>query len=192
MEQSICSYSYIHLHIHIYIYMYIYIYIWICTNTLLHCGMNLNADALLVNMWREWMTWNEWNDMEWTNDRMMTMMSNEWWMTTVMMMTMMVMEVVVVIMRVMVMLMVDLERPGGREWLPSGTPLQNFTLFWKGFRTRACTHYMYKLTQERLFWQRKKKWAPKILWSTRDGASSGTRFCMYCTAGKKLKKIKFC
>ena len=29
-------------------------------------------------------------------------------------------------------------------------------IFWKGFRTRACTDFLGKLTQERLFVQRKK------------------------------------
>ena len=28
---------------------------------------------------------------------------------------------------------IDFERPGGREWLPSGTPFQNFYTFLEGF-----------------------------------------------------------
>ena len=28
---------------------------------------------------------------------------------------------------------IDFERPGGREWLPSETPFQEFTLFLEGF-----------------------------------------------------------
>ena len=52
---------------------------------------------------------------------------------------------------------IDFERPGGREWLPSGTPFQLFFhFFWKRFRTRACTDIQCTFAQKCFFCSVKK------------------------------------
>ena len=61
-----------------------------------------------------------------------------------------------------------------------GTPERVFLHFFrKGFCTRACTDFLGKLTQERLFLQRKKSEYKSSHGVRGIGASSGTRFCMY-------------
>ena len=85
---------------------------------------------------------------------------------------------------------VDFERPGGREWLPSGTPFQKNYIFWKGFRTRACTNFLNKLSQERFFLQRQKsEW--QISYGVRGmGPPLGPAFACTVTTINKTKKQK--
>ena len=85
---------------------------------------------------------------------------------------------------------IGFERPGGREWLPSETPFQRFYNFFGRVFGPARVQKSYKLSQERLFVATSKKCVQKILKSTWDGASSGTRFCMYCYHSKQNKKAK--
>ena len=74
---------------------------------------------------------------------------------------------------------IDFERPGGREWLPSGTPFQKFYIFWEVFRTRLFKTKICKITQEWLFLQRKKSVFKRSYRVRGMGPPPGTRFCMY-------------
>ena len=62
--------------------------------------------------------------------------------------------------------------------------------FWKGFRTRACTEIIYKLTQERLFLQRKTSVFKRSSRVRGMGPPQGPAFACTVTILNKTKKQK--
>ena len=81
---------------------------------------------------------------------------------------------------------------------PGVTPLRDpvpkfLHFFWKGFRTRACTDFLGKLTQERLFLQRQKSEYKRSFRVRGMGPPQGPAFACTVTTinktnNKKLKK----
>ena len=62
--------------------------------------------------------------------------------------------------------------------------------FWKGFRTRACTDFLGKLTQERLFLQRRKSEYKRSYRVRGMGPPQGPAFACTVTTINKTKKEK--
>ena len=62
--------------------------------------------------------------------------------------------------------------------------------FWKVFRTRLFKTKICKITQEWLFWQRKKSALTRSYMVRGMGPPPGTRFCMYSYHTKQNKKAK--
>ena len=86
---------------------------------------------------------------------------------------------------------VDFERPGGREWLPSGTPFQRFYTFFGRVFGRARVQISNVPLLRSVFCLQRKKSAFKRSHRVRGmGPPPGTRFCMYSYHTKQNKKAK--
>ena len=77
-----------------------------------------------------------------------------------------------------------------RSGSPPGPRSKNFTLFLERFSDARVYRFLRQTHSGAAFFATSKKWVQKILQSTWDGASSGTRFCMYCYHNKQNKKAK--
>ena len=86
---------------------------------------------------------------------------------------------------------IDFERPGGREWLPSGTPFKKFYTFFGRVFGRACLRPRYAKSLRSVFFCNVKKVRSKdliryVAW----GLPQGPAFACTLTISNKTKKQK--
>ena len=86
---------------------------------------------------------------------------------------------------------IDFERPGGREWLPSGTPFQKFYTFFGRFFGRACLRPRYvKSLRSGFFCNVKKVRSKGPIGYAAWGLPQGPAFACTLTILNKTKKQK--
>ena len=86
---------------------------------------------------------------------------------------------------------IDFERPGGREWLPSGTPFQKFYTFFGRFFGRACLRpRSVKSLRSGLFCNVIKVRSKDLLGYAAWGLPQGPAFACTLTISNKTKKQK--
>ena len=86
---------------------------------------------------------------------------------------------------------IDFERPGGREWLPSGTPFQKFYTFFGRFFGRACLRPRYvKSLRSGFFCNVKKVCSKGHIGYAAWGLPQGPAFACTLTMSNKTKKQK--
>ena len=86
---------------------------------------------------------------------------------------------------------IDFERPGGREWLPSGTPFQKFYTFFGRFFGRACLRPRYvKSLRSGFFCNVKKVCSKGHIGYAAWGLPQGPAFACTLTILNKTKKQK--
>ena len=86
---------------------------------------------------------------------------------------------------------IDFERPGGREWLPSGTPFQKFYTFFGRFFGRACLRPRYvKSLRSGFFGNVKKVCSKGHIGYAAWGLPQGPAFACTLTLSNKTKKTQ--
>ena len=86
---------------------------------------------------------------------------------------------------------IDFERPGGREWLPSGTPFQKFYTFFGRFFGRACLRPRYvKSLRSGFFGNVKKVRSKGHIGYAAWGLPQGPAFACTLTMSNKTKNQK--